>query len=331
MAATSCPRCASVVTLHEGRPFVTTNGTVELWHPACWNNRHAVVVAEPLPMPLPPVVLAMPVVRPRRRVVFSAAGLAMVAVGVIAIRAAHGDDTVVEVVEIVESQPSVGVAIDEATSLRTRSAEHELVPPKPRGVQRLEDEFPIPELSNKPIDATFASLHGWVHPITSADELFPGNPGRHFGAARTGVDRTECGGGHCGVDLDGPKGRALVSVAAGTLVTVERRELGSDGRSGRFVRIQHEDGTLTSYMHMDEIAEPLQPGDRVRAGQYIGTLGDSAVPGAPHLHFVLEVPLHAGSRDTTFGSVRFVDPAPFLIRATVVERAERRHAIKPAF
>lgn len=279
-------------------------------------------------MPLPPVLIAMPVKAPRRRIVFAAAGFAMLAVGVIAIRAAHGDDAIVE---IVESQPSVGVAIDEATSLRTSSAEHELVPPKPKGMQRLEDEFPIPELSNKPLDATFAALHGWIHPITGADELFPGNPGRHFGAERTGVERTECGGGHCGVDLDGPKGRALVSVAAGTLITVERRELGSDGRSGRFVRIQHEDGTLTSYMHMDEIDEAFQPGDRVRAGQYIGTLGDSAVPGVPHLHFALEVPLHAGSRDTTFGSVRFVDPAPFLIRATVVERAERRHAIKPAF
>jgi murein DD-endopeptidase MepM/ murein hydrolase activator NlpD len=327
MVAASCPRCASVVALHEGRPFVTTNGTVELWHAVCWNNRHVVVVAEPSPMPLPPVVLSTPVKPPRRRTAFVAAGFASLAVGVIALRAAHGDDAIGDA--IVEAQPSAGVAIDEATSLRTRSAAHELVPPKPRGMQRLEDEFPIPALADKPIDATFASLHGWIHPITSADELFPGNPGRHFGAGRTGVDRTECGGGHCGVDLDGPKGRALVAVAAGTLITVERRELGSDGRSGRFVRIQHEDGTLTSYMHMDAIDDALQPGDRVRAGQYLGTLGDSAVPGVPHLHFALEVPLHPGSRDTTFGSVRFVDPAPFLIRATIVERAERRHAIKP--
>lgn len=275
-------------------------------------------------MPLPPVLLSprldpgLAALRPRRRIAFAAAGFVGLAIGVIAIRVAHGDQITVEA-------PTVGVALDEATSLRASSAEHELVPPKPKGMQRLEDEFPIPELS-----ATFTSLHGWIHPITAADELFPWNPGRHFGAGRTGVDRTECGGGHCGVDLDGPKGRALVAVAAGTLITVERRELGSDGRSGRFVRIQHEDGTLTSYMHMDEIEDGLQPGDRVRAGQYIGKLGDSAVPGVPHLHFALEVPLRPGSRDTTFGSVRFIDPAPFLIRATIVDKAERRHAIKPA-
>jgi murein DD-endopeptidase MepM/ murein hydrolase activator NlpD len=326
MVAASCPRCASVVALHEGRPFVTVNGIVELWHASCWDVRNVpveVVVAEPLP--LPPIIVAPLVKAPRRRSALIAGGVAALTLGIVTIRAAHGGD------DVASTQPSVEMTIDESTSLRTRNAEHEVVPPKPKRLQRLEDEFPIPALADKPIDQTFASLAGWTHPITAADELFPANPGRHFGAGRTGVDRTECGGGHCGVDLDGPKGRALVAVAAGTLITVERRELGNDGRSGRFVRIQHEDGTLTSYMHMDSIDEGLQPGDRVRQGQYIGDLGDSAVPGVPHLHFALEVPLHPGSRDTTFGSVRFVDPAPFLVRATIVDKAERRHGIKPAF
>lgn len=325
MVAASCPRCTSVVALHEGRPFVTAGGSVELWHVACWNKRDVPVVAVPEPAPmLAPVVWMMPVKPRRRRTAFVAAGCAALAIGVVASHALAGD-------VVASTQPAVEVAIAESTSLRARNAEHEVVPPKPSRVQHLEDEFPIPALGGKPIDTTFASLHGWIHPITAADELFPANPGRHFGAERTGVDRTECGGGHCGVDLDGPKGRALVAVAAGTLITVERRELGSDGRSGRFVRIQHEDGTLTSYMHMDSIDGALQPGDRVQQGQYLGTLGDSAVPGVPHLHFALEVPLHPGSRDTTFGATRFVDPAPFLIRALVVDKAERRHSIKPAF
>lgn len=233
--------------------------------------------------------------------------------------------------DIASSQVSVEVSLDEATSLRAHNAEREIAPPKPKGMQRLEDKFAIPSLNDKPIDDVFASLRGWTHPITAADEVFPWNPGRHFGAERTGVERAECGGGHCGVDLDGPRGRALVAVAGGVLITVERRELGGDGRSGRFVRIQHDDGSLTSYMHMDAVDDRLQPGDRVRGGQYIGTLGDSAVPGVPHLHFALEVPRRPGSRDTTFAATRFIDPAPFLVRAVVTETAERRHAVKPAF
>jgi len=73
----------------------------------------------------------------------------------------------------------------------------------------------------------------------------------------------------------------------------------------------------------------LQVGDRVTAGQYIGTLGKSAVEVA-HLHFSLEVPRHHGSHDTTFAGTRFVDPAPFLKRAEIVDAAERRHVTRPA-
>ena len=83
--------------------------------------------------------------------------------------------------------------------------------------------------------------------------------------------------GHCGVDLDGPEGRPVVAVADGVVVRVERHELGLDGKSGRYVRIEHDDGTLTAYMHLDEIADGLELGDHVDGGQYIGTLGATAV------------------------------------------------------
>jgi murein DD-endopeptidase MepM/ murein hydrolase activator NlpD len=101
-------------------------------------------------------------------------------------------------------------------------------------------------------------------------------------------------------------------------VRIERHEKGLDGRSGRYVRIQHEDGTLTSYMHLDQIVADLHVGDRVSAGQVIGTLGATACYEAPaHLHFSLEVPTVAHERgDIT--DTRYVDPAPFLQHATVI-------------
>ncbi len=302
---------------------MTANGAVELWHADCWNEdrRDAQLVREE---PVIQVVIAE-VARRTPRQAFIVAGCSVLAIGVIASTA------LAQHTGIVSSQVSVEVVLDETTSLRTANAEREIAPPKPKGIQRLEDQFTVPTLDDKPLDRVFSSLRGWTHPIASADELFPGNPARHFGAERTGVERAECGAGHCGVDLDGPRGRALVAVADGVLITVERRELGGDGRSGRFVRIQHDDGSLTSYMHMDAVDDRLQAGDRVRAAQYIGTLGDSAVPGVPHLHFALEVQRRPGSRDTTFGSTRFIDPAPFLVRSTITESAERRHAVKPAF
>jgi murein DD-endopeptidase MepM/ murein hydrolase activator NlpD len=320
MVAATCPRCASVVALHEGRPFVTATGVVELWHASCFAIKDLPLIAEPVCVPI--AIAVLPPRRSRMRVaVASAAGFAALAI-VIASQA-FADRPVVS------SQVSVEVAtLDEATSLRTASSEHEIVPPKPTVTQskRLSDLFAMPvNDKDKPLDEAFASLRGWIHPITDAAELFPNNPGRHFGAHRHGVERAECGEGHCGVDLDGPRGRALVAVADGILTTVERRELGADGFSGRYVRIQHEGGTFTSYMHMEEVDAHLQVGNRVTAGQFIGTLGDTAVPNVPHLHFSLEIP----NRRT--GMTLFIDPASFLVRATVADTAVRKHSIKPAF
>ena len=96
------------------------------------------------------------------------------------------------------------------------------------------------------------------------------------------------------------------------------------------MRIEHTDGTLTAYMHLDTIADGLEVGDQVVAGQYLGTLGATACyRAAAHLHFSLELPNHPGRHgDNT--DTRYIDPAPFLVRARVVAVPDRRHARKPA-
>ncbi len=218
----------------------------------------------------------------------------------------------------------------EALPIGSKIATHDLAPPAPE-VKTLQDRFPMPTRLGVPLDETFYSLQTWIHPVTNSAELMPEQKSRHFSATRIGIERPECGAGHCGVDLDGPRGRPIVAVADGTVIRVERRELGADGRSGRYVRIQHEDGAITAYMHMDDVAEDLQVRDRVTAGQYLGTLGATAVySAAPHLHFSLELPDHAGDRGDGIETT-YVDPAPFLVRATIANAPERKHAVKPAF
>jgi len=323
MAAATCPRCTSVVALHEGRPHVTASGCIELWHSACWQHRDQPLPVEPTFVE--PIVVAPPISRrhakPRSRLVLAGGVAGVLVIGLAIARAANGG---IEEAQVGDDGPDT-----EVISLRGTLTVHEVRPPTPTPVERLEDAHPIPDDRGTPLDELYPSLRGWVHPITRAEELMPASPGRHFGALRHGVDRTDCGEGHCGIDLDGPLGRPLVAVAAGVVVHVERHELGLDGRSGRFVRIQHDDGTLTSYMHMDQIDDALENGDHVEAGQYLGTLGMTAVEVA-HLHFSLEVPNQHGSHDVTFGATHYVDPAPFLVRSTIVESARRRHAIKPA-
>jgi murein DD-endopeptidase MepM/ murein hydrolase activator NlpD len=82
-------------------------------------------------------------------------------------------------------------------------------------------------------------------------------------------------------------------------------------------------------MHLRRVTRGLERGDRVDAGQQIGTLGASGVKAAaPHLHFALELP--RGDRRGGHSNTRYADPAPFLVRATVRSAADRRRGTKPA-
>ncbi|MGE0867188.1 MAG: M23 family metallopeptidase [Kofleriaceae bacterium] len=322
MGTAGCPRCGGVVALHEGRPFVTTNGSIELWHPACWDERDFAIIVDAPPVEL---TASRPRWRPSRgfnsAVAAAVATIAIGGAGVAWRRASATPVTATGLVSVTES------------ALRSRDphATREVVPPPSTYVETpLELKYAVPRISDRRLDTLYPSLDGWIHPVTGGPEIIPATGGRRFGAVRYGVERAECGSGHCGVDLDGPRGRPVVAVAAGVVVRVEHSEEGRDGKSGRYVRIQHDDGTLTAYMHLDEIAPGIEVRDRVDAGQYVGTLGSTAVHhSAPHLHFSLEIPNKLGSRgDIT--DTHYVDPAPFLVRATVAPVPDRRHARKPA-
>jgi hypothetical protein len=328
MVAGMCPRCGGAVALHEGRPFVNIAGVIELWHSACFEDRDVLVrrSTERDFQPTPPT--------PRLVRVLGGAVAGSLLVAIVIGQWTWG--------EMAPPPPASLANLDlaiasEPVVLRVAGAEYEQVPPRLVTVEtELEARYEVPVRGAMRLDELFPSLRAWTHPVTGSAELMPDQASRHFGAHRDGIERPECGEGHCGVDLDGPRGRPIVAVAAGTVVRVELSELGLDGRSGRYVRLEHDDGTLTSYMHMDDVAE-VRVGDRVAAGQYLGTLGATAVfSSAPHLHFSLEVPAHPGMHgDIT--DTHYVDPGPFLVRSTiapmrpVADVRERRLAIKPAF
>jgi murein DD-endopeptidase MepM/ murein hydrolase activator NlpD len=317
MVAAVCPRCAGVVALHEGRPFVSARG-VELWHPRCWETRH-VRADEPVVVV---VVASRPRLRPVRTAAVGLAALALLALGHRAWPDARPPAASLASIELDDREPS--------PALGHHTAREVIPPARPHVDSVLELRYPVPAWAGTRLDQDYPSLHDWIHPVTRTSELMPEQPSRHFGAERQGVERPECGSGHCGIDLDGPRGRPIVSVADGVVVRVERHELGLDGRSGRYVRIEHDDGTLTAYMHLDDVADGLEVGDHVRGGEYLGTLGASAVFAAgPHLHFSLEVPNHAG-RHGDHTDTHYVDPAPYLVRATIVAAPDRRRAAKPA-
>jgi murein DD-endopeptidase MepM/ murein hydrolase activator NlpD len=158
---------------------------------------------------------------------------------------------------------------------------------------------------SEPLEERLPTLADWVFPVQGSDEPFPLRPTRRFGAGRDARAPAECGNGHCGVDLDGPRGTPVVAVAWGVVTRIERR---SDRSSGKYVRIEHPDTVYTAYMHLDDIADDLRLGDEVNPGHVLGTLGRTGIKhSAPHLHFSLAVP--------SGNELVHIDPAPYLARA----------------
>jgi murein DD-endopeptidase MepM/ murein hydrolase activator NlpD len=87
---------------------------------------------------------------------------------------------------------------------------------------------------------------------------------------------------HRGVDYAGSVGSAIIAPADGrvALVGYER-----DGFAvhGNCVGLDHGQGVTSIYLHMTSIK--VKPGEFVRAGQTIGTLGSTGGATGPHLHW----------------------------------------------
>jgi murein DD-endopeptidase MepM/ murein hydrolase activator NlpD len=83
---------------------------------------------------------------------------------------------------------------------------------------------------------------------------------------------------HYGIDIAGPIGTPILAAADGVVI-----EAGPASGFGLWIRVEHPDGTVTVYGHVDSYN--VQAGERVAAGEQIGRMGNRGFSTGPHLHF----------------------------------------------
>lgn len=88
---------------------------------------------------------------------------------------------------------------------------------------------------------------------------------------------------HEGVDVIAAKGNLLYAAVTGTISKMYYDAPGM--RSGNGLRVQADNGTYFTYLHMDAFAEGIAVGTAVTAGQVIGTVGSTGNSATAHLHF----------------------------------------------
>lgn len=93
---------------------------------------------------------------------------------------------------------------------------------------------------------------------------------------------------HNGVDIAGRVGEPVHAVASGVVCMAEDR-----GSYGQLIEIKHGDGLSTRYAHNKQVL--VKPGDLVKKGDQIATVGSTGRSTGPHVH--LEVRHHGKSVD----------------------------------
>lgn len=143
------------------------------------------------------------------------------------------------------------------------------VNPKPEDLKRIETE-------RERSDAALSRFTTDATPVFALQSPVTGQRSDSYGSRRVfnGQPRNP----HSGMDIAAAKGTPIHSPAAGTVV-----EAGSFFFNGNTLFIDHGYGLVTMYCHLEQIR--VKVGDRLAAGDLLGTVGATGRVTGPHLHW----------------------------------------------
>ena len=96
-----------------------------------------------------------------------------------------------------------------------------------------------------------------------------------------------CSSNHRGLDFIPGNGSPIFAIADGVVIASEY-----GGGYGQYVYIEHNlNGreVLSVYAHMQRGSSPVQAGQRIQAGEFLGLVGNTGTSTGPHLHFEIRV------------------------------------------
>ncbi|MEN3749461.1 M23 family metallopeptidase [Sphingomonas sp. HF-S3] len=89
---------------------------------------------------------------------------------------------------------------------------------------------------------------------------------------------------HRGTDFAAPTGTPIYASGSATVEFA-----GMKGANGNFVRLRHDNGWETLYLHMNRILPGVEAGAHVSQGQQIGEIGTTGRSTGPHLHYEVHI------------------------------------------
>ncbi|AZA11010.1 M23 family metallopeptidase [Corynebacterium gerontici] len=184
--------------------------------------------------------------------------------------------------------PSIALAADSAAPAADNSPQI-LAIPEFKPMPNLSDQLnKAVEYSNVLAAADVAARTPKPKVHTPAEGAFTSGFGMRWGVL------------HAGIDIANATNTPIYSVLDGVVI-----DAGAASGFGQWVRVQHEDGTITVYGHVETINVTV--GQKVTAGQQIAGMGSRGFSTGTHLHFEV----HPGGGGP-------IDPIPWLANLGIV-------------